>query len=89
MAMTATRAMATFLGSGVRTTTAEARLGTTVASLGPRFETMQPVPVFTGGADTGPPGKASVTAAAAAPPSGGAEVSIPLPRPRPSYVATQ
>ncbi|MBN9022417.1 MAG: D-alanyl-D-alanine carboxypeptidase [Rhizobiales bacterium] len=62
---------------------------TTVASLGPRFETMQPVPVFTGGADTGPPGKASVTAAAAAPPSGGAEVSIPLPRPRPSYVATQ
>lgn len=49
-----------------------------VASLGPRFETMPPVPVFTGGADA----KAANVAPALAS-TGGGTVNIPLPRPRP------
>lgn len=55
-----------------------------VASLGPRFETMPPVKVFTGGADPSLPGKGTATAS---PAPGGGEVSIPLPRPRPQYPA--
>jgi D-alanyl-D-alanine carboxypeptidase len=57
---------------------------TAVASLGPRFQTMEPVAVFTGGADP-LPGKGGVAPAAA---SGGA-VNVPLPRPRPPYPAGQ
>ena len=49
-----------------------------VASLGPRFETMPPVPVFTGGADA-----KAVSAPAVASVGGGGSVNIPLPRLRP------
>ncbi len=55
-----------------------------VASLGPRFETMPPVKVFTGGADP-LPGKGD--AGPAVVPAG--EVNVPLPRPRPHYPAGQ
>lgn len=54
---------------------------TVVASLGPRFETMPPVAVFTGGADPSLPGKGGAAPAAAA----GGPVDIPLPRLRPPY----
>lgn len=53
----------------------------TVSALGPRFVVMEPVKVFTGGAD---PVRGT---AAAAPAPGGGEVRIPLPRPRPQYPA--
>ena len=52
-----------------------------VASLGPRFETMPPVAVFTGGADPAAPGKSGAAPAGAS----GAPVNIPLPRLRPAY----
>jgi D-alanyl-D-alanine carboxypeptidase len=55
-----------------------------VSALGPRFETMEPVRVFTGGADS------VVAPTPVAAPAGGApggEVNIPLPRPRPQYPA--
>ena len=61
---------------------------TVVASLGPRFETMPPVNVFTGGADPALPGQGGAAPAAASPAGGGA-VDIPLPRPRPAYPAGQ
>jgi D-alanyl-D-alanine carboxypeptidase len=53
-----------------------------VASLGPRFETMPPVAVFTGGADPSLPAKGGAAAPATA---SGAVIEIPLPRPRPAY----
>jgi D-alanyl-D-alanine carboxypeptidase len=56
----------------------------TVSALGPRFHVMEPVKVFTGGADVGPPGTAAAAPAVATP---GGEVNIPLPRPRPQYRA--
>jgi len=56
-----------------------------VSALGPRFVTMEPVKVFTGGAD--PVGAAPAATPAAATPSPGGEVNIPLPRPRPQYPA--
>jgi hypothetical protein len=56
---------------------------TTVSALGPRFVVMEPVRVFTGGAD--PVGTAAAAPAAAA--QGGGAVNIPLPRPRPQYPA--
>lgn len=57
---------------------------TAVSALGPRFVVMEPVRVFTGGAD--PAGGTAAAAPAAAPEAGGA-VNIPLPRPRPQYPA--
>ena len=62
--------------------------GPSHASLGPRFETMPPVNVFTGGADPALPGQGGAAPAAASPAGGGA-VDIPLPRPRPAYPAGQ
>jgi D-alanyl-D-alanine carboxypeptidase len=56
---------------------------TAASALGARFVVMEPVRVFTGGAD--PSGGAAATPAAAA--SSGGEVNIPLPRPRPQYPA--
>jgi D-alanyl-D-alanine carboxypeptidase len=57
---------------------------TVVASLGPRFQTMPPVAVFTGGADAAAPATKGGAGAAPAAAAGGA-VNIPLPRPRPTY----
>ncbi|HET7714715.1 MAG TPA: D-alanyl-D-alanine carboxypeptidase family protein [Bauldia sp.] len=53
-----------------------------VSALGPRFVVMEPVRVFTGGAD--PVGATPAAAPAASP---GGEVNMPLPRPRPQYPA--
>ncbi len=55
----------------------------TVSALGPRFTVMEPVKVFTGGAD--PVGVNPAAAPAAA--SGGAPANVPLPRLRPQYPA--
>ncbi len=54
-----------------------------VSALGPRFVVMEPVKVFTGGAD--PVGAAPAATPAAATSSPGGEVNIPLPRPRPQF----
>jgi D-alanyl-D-alanine carboxypeptidase len=57
---------------------------TAVSALGPRFVVMEPVRVFTGGAD---PAGGTTTAAPAVAPQGGGAVNIQLPRPRPQYPA--
>jgi len=54
-----------------------------VAALGPRFDVMEPVKVFTGGADAVGVQPAAAPAAA----SGGAPANVPLPRLRPQYPA--